>query len=119
MVDITVCYGFDGWLINIENNIDDSANLIYFVKKLTEALRKIDSDLYKVIWYDSVINTGELKWQNELNELNESFFNVCDGIFVNYTWKDENLAKCMTYSERIRDIYIGVDIFGRGVYGKL
>ena len=25
----------------------------------------------KVIWYDSVTTTGELKWQNKLNEHNE------------------------------------------------
>jgi hypothetical protein len=35
-----------------------------------------------VIWYDSVIDTGELKWQNTLNARNEMFFAACDGLFT-------------------------------------
>ena len=31
----------------------------------------------KVIWYDSVTTTGQLKWQNTLNELNELVNNYC------------------------------------------
>jgi hypothetical protein len=28
-----------------------------------------------------------LPFQDELNELNKPFFDRCDGIFLNYTWK--------------------------------
>lgn len=118
MVALTLYYKFDGWLINIENKVENTEMLIYFVDRLTKQLRAIDPDLYKVIWYDSVVVSGELKWQNELNKLNETFFNVCDGIFVNYTWNFKNLENCATYTDRISDIYIGVDVFGRGVYGN-
>ncbi len=117
LVQLTLHYNFDGWLINIENKIDNTGNLIYFVKELTRRLKAINEELYKVIWYDSVIETGELKWQNELNKLNECFFNVCDGIFVNYSWKFENLANCTAYADRLQDIFIGVDVFGRNCYG--
>lgn len=37
--------------------------------------------------YDSITIDGNLKWQNQLNEYNKAFFDICDGIFVNYTWK--------------------------------
>jgi endo-beta-N-acetylglucosaminidase D len=117
LVQLTLYYNIDGWLINIENKIDATENLVYFVKQLTRALRSIDEGLYRVIWYDSVVETGELKWQNELNRSNECFFNVCDGIFVNYTWTFENLANSGLYAERLRDIYIGVDVFGRNCQG--
>lgn len=30
---------------------------------------------------------GKLDWQNQLNMQNKPFFDLCDGIFVNYTWK--------------------------------
>ncbi len=40
-----------------------------------------------VIWYDAVTVEGKLQWQNELNRLNSPFFQACDGIFLNYTWK--------------------------------
>lgn len=34
----------------------------------------------QVIWYDSVTVQGELKWQDELNELNLDFFALTDGM---------------------------------------
>ena len=35
---IAICYGFDGWLLNIENKLDREQvpNMMYLVKKLTE-----------------------------------------------------------------------------------
>jgi mannosyl-glycoprotein endo-beta-N-acetylglucosaminidase len=64
-------FGMDGWLINIENkvNSDDVLILRDFVAMLTDAMHdKMPHS--QVIWYDSVISTGELKWQNELNSKN-------------------------------------------------
>ena len=40
-----------------------------------------------VIWYDAVTVEGRLQWQDSLTELNAPFFDACDGIFVNYTWR--------------------------------
>lgn len=37
--------------------------------------------------YDSVTKDGDLNWQDQLNGKNKPFFDLCDGIFVNYTWK--------------------------------
>jgi len=80
---------------------------------------------------------GELMWQNELNSKNKLFFDVCDGIFLNYTWKagrktqsssdEEDLQfphdslqtslDSLKNAERKPDIYVGVDVFGRGCFG--
>ena len=49
---------------------------------------KVDFDVFS--WscrYDSVTLDGKLNWQDQLNEHNKPFFDICDGIFVNYTWK--------------------------------
>ncbi|XP_069786339.1 cytosolic endo-beta-N-acetylglucosaminidase isoform X2 [Narcine bancroftii] len=68
-----------------------------------------------VIWYDSVVESGDLKWQNELNKNNKVFFDSCDGIFLNYNWKEKHLEQMVTLVEaRHADIYVGVDVFGRG-----
>ena len=42
-----------------------------FVKYLTEQQHQRDPTS-EVIWYDSIIETGKLDWQNELNEKNRS-----------------------------------------------
>lgn len=39
------------------------------MKILTVKMHEANQDSI-VIWYDSVIQSGELKWQNELNEHN-------------------------------------------------
>ncbi|NXL89371.1 ENASE acetylglucosaminidase, partial [Alectura lathami] len=68
-----------------------------------------------VIWYDSIVDSGALRWQNELNEKNSVFFDACDGLFVNYNWKEEHLERTRALAgQRHFDVYIGVDIFARG-----
>ncbi len=56
------------------------------VGELTEAMHRLVPGSL-VIWYDAVTVEGKLQWQNELNRLNSPFFQACDGIFLNYTWK--------------------------------
>ena len=76
------------------------------------------------------LTQGELRWQNELNPLNKAFFDVCDGIFLNYTWtcgadqdgqstKDSlaNSISALENDSRRTDIFVGVDVFGRGCFG--
>jgi hypothetical protein len=46
------------------------------------------------------------------------FFDNCDGIFLNYTWKEDNLKKSVENAgTRHLDVYVGVDVFGRNCYG--
>ncbi|XP_060079983.1 cytosolic endo-beta-N-acetylglucosaminidase-like [Ylistrum balloti] len=121
LVAITQHYGMDGWLVNIENVVepDKVQRLCDFVAYLTKSLHEAIPGS-QVIWYDSVINTGGLRWQDELNEKNCMFFDVCDGIFLNYNWKDKSLrcSKELANSKgRAMDVYVGVDVFGRGCLG--
>ncbi|CAF1323401.1 unnamed protein product [Adineta steineri] len=112
-------YNFDGYLLNIENPIEPEyiERLLSFVSKLKIACSKIDRNSL-IIWYDSVTIHGELKWQNQLNELNMPFFDACDGIFLNYTWKSEMLIQSkINAGERYRDVFVGIDVFGRGCFG--
>lgn len=118
LVQISHCYGFDGWLINIENVLSETA-----VKNTGPFLRYITDQMHErvpgsvVIWYDSVLKNGSLNWQNELNDDNRMFFDACDGIFTNYNWTEKSLEWMKSYSAaqgRFADIYVGVDVFARG-----
>ena len=68
-----ILVGFDGWLLNIENPIekDHIGNLVYLAQKLTQSMHEAVPNS-EVIWYDSVTIYGELKWQNQLNEVGSS-----------------------------------------------
>uniref|UniRef100_A0A3B3ZNA8 Cytosolic endo-beta-N-acetylglucosaminidase n=1 Tax=Periophthalmus magnuspinnatus TaxID=409849 RepID=A0A3B3ZNA8_9GOBI len=116
LVQICHCYGFDGWLINIENELSVMKTMPLFLRYLTEQIHeRVSAGL--VLWYDSVVQTGKLHWQNELNQNNRQFFDVCDGFFTNYNWTEQNLEWMKGYSAvqgRQADVYIGVDVFGRG-----
>lgn len=79
--------------MNIENRIE-----LEHVRFLREFVALITQECHAllphatVLWYDSVTAKGHLKWQDTLNEENKLFFDVCDGIFLNYAWKEDKLA---------------------------
>ncbi|XP_077184248.1 cytosolic endo-beta-N-acetylglucosaminidase isoform X2 [Paroedura picta] len=113
---ITQFYRFDGWLVNIENSLSVTAakNMPHFLRYLTDRVHQAVPG-GKVLWYDSVLKSGELMWQNELNNNNQVYFDACDGFFTNYNWKEEQLLQTREMAgERQCDIYVGVDVFGRG-----
>lgn len=112
-------HGFDGWIVNIENEIpqDLIPRLIYFLKCLTRATNSAVED-GRIIWYDAVTTEGLLDWQNMLTVLNKPFFDVCDGIWLNYCWKEHEIMKLKSLAgNRAHDVYVGVDAFGRGCLG--
>ncbi|KAK4811961.1 hypothetical protein QYF61_022957 [Mycteria americana] len=109
-------YRFDGWLVNMENTLSAAAvgNLPPFLRHLTAQVHSAVPEGL-VIWYDSVLQNGTLKWQNELNEENRVFFDACDGLFTNYNWKEEHLERTRGLAgPRHTDVYVGIDVFARG-----
>ena len=72
LTDLTLHHNCDGWLINIENPLEEVliGNLIYFLRRLKQEL-VFAGNLGKIIWYDSVTKEGKLDWQNELNDKNK------------------------------------------------
>lgn len=119
LTELAIKLGFDGWLINMEVKLEleQITHLKEFVDHLTVSMHNsLPGSL--VIWYDSVTKDGDLLWQNELNEKNKPFFDICDGIFVNYTWKKYH-PKCsaLAAGKRQFDVYMGIDVFGRNTYG--
>ncbi|RZC91856.1 hypothetical protein C5167_021567 [Papaver somniferum] len=117
--ELAVALGFDGWLINIEVKLDvkQIPNMKEFVNHLTKTMHSsMPGSL--VIWYDSVTIDGDLYWQDQLNEKNKPFFDLCDGIFVNYTWQEDYpKLSAEVAGERKYDVYMGIDIFGRNTFG--
>ncbi|KAM2281200.1 hypothetical protein ACFX1S_041832 [Malus domestica] len=119
LAELAVALSFDGWLINMEVELkpDQIPNLKAFVSHLTQKMHS-SAPGSLVIWYDSVTTDGKLNWQNQLNEKNKPFFDICDGIFMNYTWK-QNYPRLSAdvAGDRKYDVYMGIDVFGRGSFG--
>ncbi|OQV21778.1 Cytosolic endo-beta-N-acetylglucosaminidase [Hypsibius exemplaris] len=123
LVQIADHYGFDGWLINIENSIEPEhiEKVLLFLHWLRQCntLSSAPTNPQTVIWYDSITIKGDLKWQNSLNDHNMKFFQFVDGIFLNYNWKLHDLVTAKKTAGRFRqyDVFVGVDVFGRGCWG--
>ncbi|KAK8978375.1 hypothetical protein V6N11_028378 [Hibiscus sabdariffa] len=119
LAELAVALGFDGWLLNMEVNLDISQipNLKEFVSHLTQTMHSsVPGSL--VIWYDSITIDGTISYQNQLNEQNKPFFDICDGIFANYWWEEDYpKLSAKVAGERKFDVYMGIDVFGRGTYG--
>lgn len=119
LANLMKVFNFDGWLLNIEVIVDNHlTKLVDLVKQINQECKKVNAKS-KVIWYDSVTYPdGLLSWQNELNELNQIFFDSCDGIFMNYAWKEAELKNSVNRAgNRKWDVYVGVDVFARGCLG--
>ncbi|KAF9928900.1 hypothetical protein FBU30_002042 [Linnemannia zychae] len=122
LVDVAVYYKFDGWFINIESimrgGVQQVNQTIAFLRYLREQIhqRIPGGELH---WYDSVItSTGEVAWQDKLSPENYSFFEQCDGIFTNYTWKENAVGESVVLAgPRNRDVFTGIDIWGRNTFG--
>ncbi|KAG8344658.1 endo-beta-N-acetylglucosaminidase [Trypanosoma vivax] len=123
LVEICNAYNFDGYLLNIETDLDEvlAKRLIAFISMLRQQLNK-HSDSGSpgrfVIWYDAITTSGQVEYQNGLTEKNKPFFDVSNGLFINYWWRPYRLPISTAYAgRREKEIFVGVDVFGRGVYG--
>ncbi|TKS92353.1 Cytosolic endo-beta-N-acetylglucosaminidase [Collichthys lucidus] len=105
LVQISHYYGFDGWLVNIENTLSEVAvkNTPLFLRYLTDQMHeRMPGSL--VLWYDSVIEKG-------------CFSMLATDSSPTTTWTEQNLEWMAGYSGvegRKADVYIGVDVFARG-----
>eukprot|EP00040_Diaphanoeca_grandis_P005474 m.32981 g.32981 ORF g.32981 m.32981 type:complete len:1171 (-) comp16735_c0_seq1:76-3588(-) len=120
LVDIAKRYGFDGYLINIENPLKPAqvGLLKIFLRALTREIH-IQIEGSEISWYDAVTIDGELKHQNGVNSKNKPFFDLVDSIFLNYFWVPQQLVRSQLNvgAAKEKEVYAGIDVFGRGTYG--
>lgn len=134
-------HGFDGWLVNVEASMpadheSGSAAMAAFVGQLTRAVHAaLPDNRGCVLWYDSLHATsGTVAWHSELDpEANAPFLAACDGLFLDYHWDQDKLrrtheraretpspagpASIAGDGSRLRDIAVGIDVWGRGMPG--
>ncbi|KAK0490293.1 glycoside hydrolase family 85 protein [Armillaria novae-zelandiae] len=120
--------GFDGYLLNFD--FEQTRALSTWITILQSEMRNIVGPHSEVVWYDSIIVSGKLAWQDRLNSLNLPFFLSSQSFFSNYTWRNDypNLTAqisiwvtkmfCRALHPSLNNfIYVGVDVWGRGSHG--
>lgn len=61
-----------------------------------------------------------LFYVSSFHHISRCFFDLCDGIFLNYNWTDDGLSESFDTADkdnRVADIYVGIDVWGRGCPG--
>nr|VWP00370.1 AAA domain-containing protein [Ganoderma boninense] len=124
--------GFDGYLLNFEaplpGGVEQARALTLWISLLEQELKRKVGPHAEAMWYDSVVVTGQLRWQDRLNSINLPFFLPATSFFSNYTWPhpfpfmtaqyllslDQSIAP---RPKLLADIYMGVDVWGRGSHG--
>lgn len=103
------------------NGFQNHINFSYLVERLRSTVES-EVDHGVVFWYDSIIDTGDLAWQNEINAKNVRFFRAAHGMLINYTWNDKSLEMTTEICERSQSqcqrAFFGIDIFGRSQVAK-
>lgn len=133
LIEVAKYYGFDGWFINQETQggtPEDAQNMQKFLKYMQKN-KPSDMD---VIWYDSMIKEGPVKWQGALTDKNSMFLQdgeerVADHMFIDFRWqfKKEGKYDYITPFQNSpqaanglkRDpyeLYAGMDLEGGGGY---
>jgi endo-beta-N-acetylglucosaminidase D len=120
LIEAAEYYGFDGWFINQETAggnsqtaIDMRDFMIYFQK---------NSNL-EIEWYDAMTENGNIVWQNQLNSLNDWYFQwgdtlVSETMFLNFGWNATLLNNSRTLAQSLNrseyELFAGIDVEANG-----
>lgn len=114
LAQITEEYGFDGWLINIEQRFPSADWHLGLMCDFLSQLRNLLGPERKLIWYDALTRDGNVRPQNTLTELNCCFLDVCGEILINHNWKSSHV-KCgiqlaADKGKHTKSLYFGIDV---------
>ena len=119
LVDVATYYGFDGWFFNEESPLTTAEATE--VRNLLKRLQVIKPAGMEMHWYDAMVPSGGIAYQNALNTTNQLLFQegstrVSDAIFTNYFWSgpaniNTSVATANSLGRDPFDVYMGADLW--------
>lgn len=118
LAEMAGAYGFDGWLLNIEQDSPTaygtwSEDLANFLSDLRDHL----GTEKRVIWYDSLTTGGDVYYQNGLTSLNAPFAEAANCLFTNYKWNEKKLADTSLLANDVglatTSVFFGIDLWAQ------
>ncbi len=116
LIEVAEYYGFDGWFINQETSGGNAA-LATDVRDFIRYVRANSS--IEIQWYDAMVETGSISYQNAMNANNDAFFHeagnpVSHSMFLNYFWTTNRLINSATlatsFGRSPYELFAGADI---------
>ena len=123
LLEMSAAYGFDGWFINQETNVDEATASA--MKELLAYMQAKKPKKQQIIWYDSMLPNGSVDWQGALNEKNQSYFQdgrrqMSDSMFLDFRWKELTSSKenAEVLKRSPYDLFAGIDVQANGINTK-
>jgi endo-beta-N-acetylglucosaminidase D len=119
LIEVAQHYGFDGWFLNQETTGGDAA----LAAQLRDFIRYLKAhSTLRVVWYDSMVESGGVSWQNALTSRNDAFFHdggrVADEMFLNFRWSAAGIAASQALATQLGrspyELFAGIDVEQRG-----
>ncbi|MDC1107223.1 T9SS type A sorting domain-containing protein [Prolixibacteraceae bacterium] len=127
LIDACEYFGFDGYFYNFERALspNQARSLREFLKYFEKASKQRGLDL-SIHFYDALIESGRISYQNMLNDANKCYFQdgnkvVSDEFFLNYWWTWGGSSPTSSYPYRSGqkakelgrspyDVYSGIEV---------
>ncbi|OJG68229.1 hypothetical protein RV09_GL001476 [Enterococcus moraviensis] len=120
LLEMSSVYGFDGWFINQETNVNEQTATA--MKEFMRYLQERKPKNQQVIWYDSMVPSGAVDWQGALNDNNQGYLQdgkkrVSDKLFIDFRWRElaTSNAKAVQLNRDPYDLFAGIDVQASGV----
>lgn len=118
LIDIANYYGFDGWFFNVESSVSASVSA-QFMQMMVQ-LQATKPAGMEIHWYDAMIPSGSVYYQNALNNTNAPLLQSgitrrSDAMFTNYWWGSSQVTTSVNTANSIGrspfDVYTGADVW--------
>ncbi|UOQ71496.1 endo-beta-N-acetylglucosaminidase [Hymenobacter cellulosilyticus] len=119
LVDVANYYGFDGWFFNQESSVPTATATE--LRNLLKRLQQLRPAGMEIHWYDAMLPSGSISYQNALNANNQLLLQdgsarVSDAMFTNYFWSGpNNINTSVTTAQNLGrspfDVYMGADLW--------
>ncbi|WP_206912628.1 hypothetical protein IGL98_000455 [Enterococcus sp. DIV0840] len=123
LLEMSSTYGFDGWFINQETNVNEQTASA--MKEFMLYLQARKPKNQQVIWYDSMIPSGNVAWQGALNDTNQGYFQegkkrVSDKMFIDFRWQGlvSSREKATQLKRDPYELFAGIDVQANGVNSR-
>ncbi|MEN3157973.1 glycoside hydrolase [Alkalimonas sp. NCh-2] len=97
LLAMALFYGFDGWLINQETDLSalpeqEARHIAAKMQQFMAYLMQRRPEGMEIHWYDAMLTSGAVRWQNEYNQPLAEFLRpeqdlLADAVFLNYFWQ--------------------------------
>jgi endo-beta-N-acetylglucosaminidase D len=119
LIDLAAYYGFDGWFFNQESSV--SAATATELRNLLKRIQVIKPAGLEIHWYDAMLPSGAVAYQNALNTnnqllLQEGSTRVSDAMFTNYFWSgatniNTSVSTATALGRSPFEVYMGADLW--------